>query len=143
MLNRSKLWAMTLLLGVFVAGIAIGGPVWNAFGDDGRSERGERGGSSQSRDRERQSYAEHLQEDLNLTAEQCATVDSLVEESQSEIRQVWREMRAVIDTMRQNLSNEIMQLLDDEQRAKYSEMLERSRRRGERDRAPRENRNHD
>jgi hypothetical protein len=133
-----------LLLGVFAAGIAIGGPAWGALTEDRPDDRGRRGGeSSDSRNRERKSYSEHLQEDLNLTVEQRAAVDSILQESQSDMRQVWREMRAEIDTLRQEVANEIMQLLDEEQQAKYREMLERSRRRGERERATREDRNHE
>lgn len=137
MLNRSKLWAAMLLLGVFAAGIAIGGPAWGAFADDRNDERDSRGGSSESRNRERRSYSEHLQEDLNLTAEQRSAVDSILAVSQSDMRTVWREMRAQIDTLRQAVSDDIMQLLDADQQTKYGEMLERSRRRGERDRASR------
>lgn len=143
MLNRSKLWAATLLIGVFAAGIAIGGPVWNAFGDDRSDQRGRRGGSSsssESRDRGHRSYSDHLQEDLGLTTDQRAAIDSILAESQSDMREVWRDMRSKIDTLRSDVSVEIMQLLDEEQQTKYGEMLERSRRRGDRERASRENR---
>ena len=144
MLNRSKLWAAMLLLGVFAAGIAVGGTAWSALNDDRNDDRGRRGGgSSESRDREHRSYSENLQEDLNLTVEQRAAVDSILQESQSDMRQVWREMRAEIDTLRQDVAIEIMQLLDDEQQAKYQEMLDRSRRRGDRERAPRNNRHYE
>ncbi len=146
MLNRSKLWAATLLIGVFAAGIAVGGPVWNAFGDDRSDQRGRRGSasdSSESRDRGHRSYSDHLQEDLGLTTDQRAAIDSILAESQSEMRAVWREMRSTIDTLRQDVPDEIMQLLDEEQQAKYGEMLERSRRRGDRERASRENRYHE
>ena len=74
MLNRSKIWAATLLLSVFAAGIAIGGPAWGAVTDVGGVERGRRGDPPESRSRERRSYSEHLQEDLNLSVEQRAAV---------------------------------------------------------------------
>ena len=140
MLNRPKLRAVLLLLGVFAAGIAVGGPGWSALNDGRHDDRGRRGSSSDSHSRERKSYSEHLQEDLNLTVEQRTAVDSILQESQSDMRQVWKEMRAEIDTLRRDVSDEIMKLLDEEQQTKYSEMLERSRRRGNRERAPRSDR---
>jgi hypothetical protein len=143
MLNRSKLWAATLLIAVFATGIAVGGPTWSAFSDDGRGDRGRRGGSSDSRDREHKSYSEHLQEDLSLTVEQRAAVDSILAVSQADMRSAWRDLRARIDTLRQDVAEEIMQLLDEEEQAKYSERIERSRRRGDRERESRENRYHD
>lgn len=143
MLNRSKIWAAMLLIGVFAAGVAIGGPVWGAFADNQRDDRGRRDGSSESRDRERKSYSEHLQEDLNLTVEQRAAVDSILEVSQSDMRAVWRNMRAEIDTLRQDVAQEIMQLLDDEQQVKYTEMIERSRSKGGRERSSRNDRHYE
>lgn len=137
MLNRSKLWAAMLLCGAFAAGVAVGGPAWHAFGNGGPDGRGRRSVASEPRDRERRSYSEHLQEVLNLTAEQRAAVDSILDENQSEMRQVWREMRAEIDTLRVDVTSAIMKLLDEEQQTKYSELLERSRRRGDREREPR------
>ncbi len=143
MLNRSKLWAATLLIAVFAAGVAVAGPVWSTLGDDGHDDRSRRSGSSDSRDRERKSYSEHLQEDLNLTVDQHAAVDSILAVSQADMRIAWRDLRARIDTLRQEVAAEIMQLLDAEQQTKYSEMIERSRRRGDRERESRENRYHD
>lgn len=144
MLNRSKLWAVTLLLGVFAAGIAIGGPTWSAF-NDGRpdEERSRRSNSSDSRNRGHKSYSERLQEDLGLTPEQRAATDSILDRQQAEMRAAWREMRAQIDTLRQHISTEIMEVLNEEQQEKYAEMLARSRRRGDRERAPGENRDHE
>lgn len=147
MLNRSRLWAMTLLLAVFAAGVALGGPTWNALSNDGQDGRGRRESTDQ-RDRGRSGesghgYSDHLQETLSLTAGQRSAVDSILDESQSEMRDVWRGMRAQIDTLRQGVSVEIMQLLDEEQQTKYQELITRSYRRGDRERAQGENRNHE
>ena len=147
MFNRSRLWAMTLLLAVFAAGVAVGGPTWNALSNDGQDERGGRESTDQ-RDRGRSggdghSYSDHIQEALSLTADQRSAVDSILDDSQSEMRDVWRGIRAQIDTLRQGVSVEIMQLLDEEQQTQYRELIARSNRRGDRERAPRENRNHE
>ena len=89
------------------------------------------------------SYSDHLQEALSLTVEQRAAVDSVLLASQSEMREVWRAMRSQIDTLRQDVSNDIMQLLDESQQAQYRELIARSNRRGDRERAPKENRDHE
>jgi hypothetical protein len=143
MLNRSKLWATTLLVGVFAVGIVLGGPAWSALRDNERNDRSRRGGSSESRGREHRSYSDHLQDELNLTVEQRAAVDSILALSQSDMRTAWRDLRARIDTLRQNVAEEIMLRLDEEQQTVYREMLERSRRRGDRERESRENRDYD
>jgi len=138
MLNRSRLWAVILLLAVFAAGLAIGGPTWDMLTD--HEPRGStRPESTEQRDREHRDYTDHLQEALSLKPDQRAAVDSILDASQSEMRDVWRHMRSRIDTLRQQVSNEIMQLLDEEQKTKYNEMLARSNRRGDRERAPRNN----
>jgi hypothetical protein len=138
---------MTLLFAVFAAGIAIGGPTWNAL-RNGSQDEGGRSESTNQRDRGRtggdgHSYSDHLQEALGLTAEQRTAVDSILDASQSEMRDLWRAMRSQIDTLRQGVSVGIMQLLDEEQQTKYRELIARSNRRGDRERAPRENRDHE
>jgi Spy/CpxP family protein refolding chaperone len=138
MLNRSRLWAMTLLLAVFAAGLAMGGLTWNML-TDGQSTEPVRRGNTEQRDREHRSYSEHLQEALNLTLEQRAAVDSILDEGQSEMREVWRQMRSRIDTLRQEVSNDVMRLLDEEQQTKYRDLIASSNRRGDRERVPRNN----
>lgn len=138
MLNRSRLWAMTLLLAVFAAGLALGGLTWNML-TDGRPSEPSRRGNTVQRDREHQSYSDHLQEALKLTSEQRAAVDSILDESQSEMHDLWRQMRSQFDTLRQEVSYDIMQLLDEEQQTKYRDLIARSNRRGDRERAPRNN----
>jgi Spy/CpxP family protein refolding chaperone len=144
MLNRSKLWAAILLLGVFAAGVAIGGTAWSALGNNRPGDRGGgRGGAPELRDREHRSYSDDLQEQLGLTAAQRAAIDSILESSQPEMHSAWRQMRARIDTLRQSISNQVMEVLDEQQQAQYRELLARSRRRGDRERAPRDNRYHE
>lgn len=136
MLDRSRLWAMTLLIAVFAAGAAIGGPTWKVLTKDGRPEP-DRHADAEQRDRKHLSYSDHLQEELKLTPDQRAAVDSILDSSQSEMRAAWREMRARVDTLRGDVSNEIMKLLDEEQQTKYRDLIARSNRRGDRERAPR------
>jgi len=143
MLNRSKFWAVSLLLTVFVSGVAVGGPVWNTIYDRGTPGGGRRGGPPESREHGRRSFAEHLQGDLNLSTAQRTAVDSILAESQDAMHEAWAVLRSQLDTLRQDVSDEIMQLLDDEQAETFREMIARSRRRGDREREPRENRYHE
>lgn len=132
---------MTLLLAVFAAGVAIGGPAWNAFSDERPYDRDTRGGTSDSRGRRHTSYSDHLQEELILTTEQRTAIDSILEGRQEEMHDVWSEMRARIDTLRQHISSQIMEVLDDDQQEHYREMIASSNRRGDRERAPKNDRN--
>ena len=136
MLNRSKLWATSLLVAMFVTGAAVGGGVartWigSASADDYRDRMpGDRGRPP--------SYAEHLEMALSLTPLQRAAVDTILARRESDMQQMWREMQPRLDALRDTIRTKIMDVLDDEQQQKYRELLDRSRHRGERDR---ENRN--
>ena len=131
MLNRSKLWAAGLLLAVFAAGGAVGGAVSAAWGEDDqrdgrRSSRGE--GSRHER-----SYAERLEADLGLSQEQRNSIDTILARRQVQVHELWAEYRPRFDTLRLDVRNQIMQILDDEQQEKYQELIDRSDRRRERD----------
>lgn len=140
MLNQSKIWAVALLVAVFAAGVAIGGPLWGALSGDQPAHISERGTPPDSRGRERRSYSEHLQEELDLTAEQRSAIDSILELNQDEMHRAWRELRARIDALRQEISSEVMVFLTEQQREEYRAMIERSKNRGDRDRARRNHR---
>ncbi len=137
MLNQSKIWAVALLVAVFAAGVVIGGPLWEVLSGDRPAGVNERGRPPDSRGRERRSYSDHLQEELDLTAEQRSAMDSILEMNQDEMQMVWRELRARIDTLRQEISSEVMVFLTEQQRERYRAMIERSKNRGDRDRARR------
>ena len=137
MLNRSKLWAAILLFAVFAAGAAAGATAWNALdtraSDPDRRRGGPRG------DRGPGGYAEAMQRELNLTVEQRAILDSLLAENEPVLHDAWRQMHARLDTIRRDVSDKIMVILDEEQQQKFQEFITRSNRRGERDRGSRNN----
>jgi Spy/CpxP family protein refolding chaperone len=130
MLNRSKLWATGLLLAAFVAGVAIGGAGQAALADRDDGPRREA--------RPRVSYPERLQRDLQLTAEQRAAVEAIMERHQVGMREIWRESERRLDTMRLQIRTEIMGLLNDGQREAFGRInarhdsLHAARERGER-----------
>lgn len=137
MLNRSKLWATVLLITVFAAGATVGGAAFSTWGPrDGAADRMERG---DDRGR-RPSYAERLETDLGLTAEQRETVDTILAQQQLDMQELWRQMRPQFDALRDTIRSKIMDVLTDEQKQTYNELIERSRRRGERDRENQHNR---
>jgi Spy/CpxP family protein refolding chaperone len=137
MLNRSKLWATVLLITVFAAGATVGGAAFSTWGPrDGAGDRMERG---DDRGR-RPSYAERLETDLGLTSEQREMVDTILAQQQLDMQELWRQMRPQFDALRDTIRSKIMDVLTDEQKQTYNELVERSRRRGERDRENQHNR---
>ncbi|MCH7874059.1 MAG: periplasmic heavy metal sensor [Gemmatimonadetes bacterium] len=113
MLNRSKLYAVGLLLGVFTAGLVVGGAVSAAWGDRGAAE-------STARDRDRHpSYTDRLQQELDLTQDQRDSVERILAGYQSAMRELWTELRPRMDTIRTEVRSHIMSLLDDAQRGAY------------------------
>jgi Spy/CpxP family protein refolding chaperone len=133
MLSRSKVWAAALLLAVFAAGATVGAAVitaWNPL-KPSVSRSGGRGDHDRGR---RPSYAERLQLELNLTTEQRAAVDAILEEREAEMRELWAQMKPQYDALRETVRTEIMEVLDPEQQERFRALIERSRSRGERER---------
>ena len=129
MTNRSKTLAVSLLLATFVLGVAIGAVGSAAWGD--RAERQRRPPPQ----RERPSYAEILQQELGLTAEQRDSVEAILGRREQVMEQLWREIGPRFDSLRAQIRVDIGRILDAEQNAKYQDMITRSeQRRGERDR---------
>lgn len=118
MLNRSKLWAAGLLLAAFAAGIAVGGAVSAAWGDnarDGEPDRNRRVG-----------YAERLQAELHLSVSQRDSVDAILEQREEQMDAMWREIAPRFDSLRTAIRGEIMTLLDDGQRERFRALIARS-----------------
>ncbi|HEX9581479.1 MAG TPA: periplasmic heavy metal sensor [Gemmatimonadales bacterium] len=129
MSNRSRLWATGLLVAAFVAGLAVGGAAQAALAD-----RDDRPGRERSR---RLSYPERLERDLQLTPEQRTAVETVMQRHQQSMRDIWRAAERQVDTMRLQIRNEIMDVLDARQREAYGTMnmrhdsLHAARERGE------------
>ncbi|HEX9728409.1 MAG TPA: hypothetical protein VGA37_07900 [Gemmatimonadales bacterium] len=114
MLNRSKLYALLLLLGVFVTGTVVGGAVSAAWGDRAAKRTG-------NADRPpRRSYAERLEQELGLDAGQRDSIVEILRRNQEAMRDLWTETRPRMDTIRSNVRSEILSLLTDEQREAYT-----------------------
>jgi len=133
MLNKSKLWAGLLLLAVFAAGGAIGGVVSAAWGRGAASEAETRRDRSDREDRTRGGYAERLEALLNLSPDQRAEVDSVLARQQRAMRELWEEVNPKFDSLRHEVRVEIMEILDEQQRERYRELVAQSDRRRDRE----------
>ena len=120
MLNRSKLSAVGLLVAVFASGIAVGGAVSAAWGDRPKTEENRREGR---RDRD---YADHLQEQLGLSASQHDSVQRILETYQQAMSQLWAEVRPRMQEIRTEVRGDIAGVLDKEQQTRFSEHNARS-----------------
>ncbi len=133
MLNKSKLWASILLITVFAAGAAIGGvaaAAWEGGGqpaDQARRDRGSR------EDRSRGGYAERLEAILSLTEAQRAEVDSILVREQRAMRILWEQVNPKFDSLRHEVRTQITEILDEQQREKYRELIAHSDSRRTRD----------
>jgi hypothetical protein len=134
MLSKSKTWAVALLLGMFVAGAAIGAGATMLLAppsDVAAARPDARADGDRSR---RRSYAERLQADLDLSPEQRAAVDSIVAGREAEMQALWQEMRPRFDALRESIRTEIMAVLNERQQETYQALIERNRHKGDRER---------
>jgi hypothetical protein len=120
MLNRSKALAASLLAATFLLGIALGGVAMAAWGDDDDDGRRTR------RSREHVSYAERLAERLDLTATQQESVAVILERRQEAMHQLWQGVHPQFDSLRLQVRDEILAVLDVEQQAAYEDLIARS-----------------
>jgi len=122
--GKSKGWAVTLLLGVLllggVAGATLDRVLIRPTASDTRSEG--RGGGDRDR---RQAYLEWLTSELDLTQEQQAQVQSIIEEHREQVSALWRETHPRFDELQSQARTEIRQALTEEQQVKYEALLEK------------------
>lgn len=121
MLNKSKLVAVSLLLVMFVAGVAVGGAVSAAWGggeDENRPERRDR--------RPRRSYTEMLTGELGLTPVQQDSVRAILDRREEAMRDIWKQTEPRFDSLRQQIRQEILAQLDEEQQDMYDALIAKS-----------------
>lgn len=111
-MQRSRSLALMFLLGALLVGGALG------FTAD-RVLTGDRCARSGDNRRSRT----WLTEELNLTAEQSAAVDSIVERRHREMRSVISTVRPRMDAVRDTARQQIRRVLDDAQRARFDELI--------------------
>ncbi len=121
--GQSKVWAMALLLGALTLGAISGAAVDRLLlsSEATAAPEGERSGE---RDR-RRDYLAWLSEELQLDSAQHEQVGAIVERHRELTSALWSETRPRFDELRQQLRDDIRRALNDEQRVKYEELLQR------------------
>ena len=116
-MDRTKGYALMFLLGAFIAGGALG------FSAD-RAIRGSRG-----REHGPHAYRQRMAEELKLTPQQQASVDSLIEQKHRQIMALYKPLRPQLDStavlarvVSDSTHAQIKRLLNPEQQVKLDKM---------------------
>lgn len=131
-MRRSAVGAALALLLVFGAGVAGGVALERTWLDDAAGDRmaGSRDGDGDERER---TVIERFSEELELTGEQEARIDTILTGVRERMHEMWSEVRpryrAVVDSAR----GRILEVLTEAQAERYRELLRReAERRGAR-----------
>ena len=123
--GKSKGWAIGFLAVVLLLGGVSGAALDRAFvRKAATSETEERRGGEGRRDR-RQGYLNWLSSELDLTTEQRAQVQTIVEGYHEQVSALWRETNPRFESMKSQVRAEIREVLDEEQKTKYQALLEK------------------
>lgn len=124
-MQQSKSLALLFLLGAFVAGAAIGVAGDRVLEHNRPRPMGRRGG------------LERMARDLNLTTAQKAAFDSILENRQTQLRQLYAPVQPQIDSLdaagkviRDSTHEQLRRVLNPEQRAKFDKMHAEAMKRG-------------
>ena len=122
-MDRTKGYALMFLLGAFIAGGALG------FSAD-RAIRG-----SHSRERGPRAYRQRMAEELKLTPQQQASVDSLIEQKHRQIMALYKPLKPQLDStavlvrvVSDSTHAQIKRLLNPDQQIKLDKMRAAARR---------------
>jgi hypothetical protein len=119
MSHRSKLYAAGLLAATFAAGIAVGMGLSAARGDGSRPD----GGPER---RARESYADRLGRELQLSTGQRDSVARIVEGYQDSMTAIWGSLQPRTDSIRTAIRLNISNLLDSAQQERYRAYIHRT-----------------
>ncbi len=117
MFDKSKLWAIGLLVAAFAAGVAAG-VASSAWGDRHHDNR-------RGRPRQEVSYLDRLDRDLKLTPVQRDSVAAILKRYDEPMRELWRRGRQQLDSMRLRVRTEIGTVLDHDQMEQFQVMNQR------------------
>jgi hypothetical protein len=124
-MQQSKWLALLFLVGAFVAGAAVG-----VAGDRVLEH-------SQPRPLGRRANLDRMAHDLNLTAVQKTSFDSILENRQTQLRQLYAPVRPQIDSLdalgkviRDSTHEQLRRVLDPAQRETFDRMHEEAKKRG-------------
>jgi hypothetical protein len=115
MLNRSKTWAIALLVATFAAGAIVGAggrAVWARYAHATAPGRGRIDRMKADLDRE-----------LRLTGAARDSVHAVVDRHWSDIKAAWEAVRPRFDSMRAQMDSDITRQLTPEQQARYRDLM--------------------
>src|SRR3954467_5430732 len=122
-MERSKGYALMFLLGAFVAGGALGFTADRVMDAKHGHERGSR------------AYRQRMAEDLKLTKQQQASIDSLIEQKHRQIVALYKPVKPQLDSLAvqarvvsDSTHEQIKRLLDPQQATRFDEMRAAARR---------------
>lgn len=111
MFNKSKAWAVGLLIAVAAAGFAAGIATQSWASHRGRGD----------------GYTGYLTRELGLTAAQHDSVAAIVRRHRPAMHAIFMTVRPQIDSERARVSDEIRPLLTSTQQADFQRLLDRDR----------------
>lgn len=98
------------------------------------SDNVERAESDRSdHDSRRQRFREHLREELDLTSEQAERLEAVLGRNHETAHEFWEASRREFDELRQQFRHDIREVLTEEQKARFDQLLaerDAARRRG-------------
>ncbi len=123
----TKTWKVVLVfVGVFAAGV-VTGAAWSwRFGGPGREERPRWAGPGFGG-----RILERMSEELELTAEQKAELEPIIQRSEEELQMLRRGQLQEVSKIMDRVHGEVAAVLTPDQRTKLEEMRERFRQRAE------------
>ena len=115
MFNKSKAYAITLLVAVAVVGGLAGAAIqgWVAGGHDGHGGR--------------QTYSGYLTRELGLSARQHDSVVAILHRYRPQLHALLQTVRPQVDSVRARVADEVRGLLTPAQREAYQRLLDRDR----------------
>jgi Spy/CpxP family protein refolding chaperone len=125
MMQQSKWYALLFLLGAFVAGAAVGVASDRTIEHNRPMARGPR------------SPLDRMARDLSLTPAQRAAFDTILENRQKQMRQLFAPIQPQMDSLmalgkvvRDSTHEQLRRVLTPEQRVKFDKMHEEAKKRG-------------
>jgi Spy/CpxP family protein refolding chaperone len=126
MMQRSKWYALVFLLGAFVAGAAIGFAAERAMGHGPPGRHGPR------------SPLDRMSRDLDLTPQQRAAFDTILENREKQMRQLFAPIQPQMDSLMKigkvigdSTHQQLKRVLTPEQQVKFDRFRAESRKRGD------------
>src|SRR3989449_5990408 len=120
MVNRSKTWAVALLMAAFVVGAVVGGG-----GEAAGARQAHAADPGRGRGLERMKA--NLDRELGLTGGQRDSVHAVLDRHWTRMTAAWETVRPRFDSMRAQMDSDVARQLSAEQQARYRDHVARYR----------------